>query len=63
MKIALAIAGAVVGACAAVGAVCFVKYARSTDTRSFDGFINSLKSMCPCHDDVDVFACDSEDIK
>lgn len=48
MKIVFAIAGAVVGVCAAAGAVCFAKYAKTTDAPTLKGFFESAKNFCPC---------------
>lgn len=59
MKVAFAIVGAVVGVCAAAGAVCFAKYAKTTDTPTIKGFFEAAKNICPCCNDEEDF----EDLK
>lgn len=58
MKVAFAIVGAVVGVFAAAGAVCFAKYAKTTDTPTIKGFFKAAKNTCPCCNDEDF-----EDLK
>lgn len=52
MKVAFAIVGAVVGVFAA-GAVCFAKYAKTTDTPTIKGFFKAAKNTCPCCNEED----------
>lgn len=59
MKVAFAIVGAVVGVFAAAGAVCFAKYAKTTDTPTIKGFFKAAKNICPCCNDEEDF----EDLK
>lgn len=52
MKIALAIGGALIGVCAAAGAICFSKYAKGTDNPSIEGFCDAVKKFCEKKSDI-----------
>lgn len=53
MKLAIAITGAVLGVCAAAGAICFANYAKTTDKPTIGGFFDAAKKCCAkCTEEV-----------
>lgn len=62
MKVAIAITGAVLGVCAAAGAICFANYAKTAEKPTLGGFFEAAKKFCEKKPD-DVSVCmDAEEM-